>query len=1517
MSDKENVPNSVRSHYTPMDNTSFQNNRLHNQENDHRTTSSASETKYTSEMQMAESNGAPPRQPTSGPPMSPSFKVRGLKPQIWSPTQSMRSNAPAASVAAKDDNANVSAYQQQPRQNSIQDRFAVASHTPAVTGVPLAQEHDRNAFNTPNPHSGVYSPSSSSSGIISGTNSERTEELNFIQDYDRRATSALSADTEPTSVMFVERTSNEHRLPRSQNPTVTLLQKARESKDGRISLPAIDSQSSRTSTLQRPNEDDSWIRDREPSHVTRHVIHREPVKFEGIGPTNEKGLPIGLRSNIKEDNQHDWYKRMFKAIHRPEDETDYVLVKYQKPRRSSGYSPTPRNPYLSDSYMSEPESGRGDDNYSFSAAASDMENTNDYADYARTQSLPRSKASPERNVSYSSSVTPATRNYTIGNSNQPAAAATRGKESSPGYRTETSYNMASPYRNLPNKLDNYIPGNSSVSMQEAVQQEKLYNPPPETPRTQYSLTNITVGNLQPEKVIYRRGNVRALSPEEQREHYKEIQRGGDIPLSGLGMRTPQRAKERNINALTRPFKYSHTDYDRSSDFDPITARLSDQPKWTNTAYANANLYDKPVLRPYPTNRFSFFKSEFYSDPRGTTNYLDPYRRFRENLTTDGVLPAQRREVSNDFSFFRAVSGSPIPFRTSPTIQSRSQNTHTRRRVRSTSGGEADSIDAWLKKLYAELDGLDQTVAPQPDPRRYVDPGFRQQLSAQVARKCATYHKNIPASFSYVFHSPLCGTLFSTMTTTVLDDIKKDLQPNLAQSKTIASFGSKVSDTHQTNGHQSPYQRAVGVSKAVQSATSRIATKLHQPAYSRDHKDDALLAYLQRRAEKMRRLTRKLFSLSRESAPGYTNIPRSDKGRVRKLSQKYETWQRVRSGAASPISGATGFTYISPDDAWVNRTHRIRRSSSSSSLSSDKENAHKMVRSKSVPSGSHQAPVVTNNPYRHVGFDLLESSMSLDDRISSVSSFPANALDDFRRSPSSCSSASFDQHYSKYFTDSELRGMDDLKLEADIDRIAAPPSKKPLTDTGNRTLTTRDINSPYMAPSRSSGGSLERQKSLERQRSLDRQRSRTSDRDDELDLMSEYRHIDEIYEREKERRHKVQQAEEERRRHHYVPIKSPIPSDRYDSVYEDPFKFAPGRPRSASPGSVAFGRHDRARSSSVHSTYPDSELIGPCRALYSFAAQNPRELSFRQGEIVHVRQQLDANWVEGNCNNRVGIAPVSYLQSMAAEKRMRAEKPLTEGHARAKYDFNAHSQVEMSIKKGETIALIRRVDQNWYEGKIGARRGIFPVSYVEVLREVGGETVGYATYPRAPHLPSSTLPLSRPGPLSTVRPSDSNYPVSNPATPGPGSASRTNTPSLSSSASPAPRRASLVEEGSDRLRYGDDVLKEFKSQVSQISPTASPSDQLLRKSSIKSTSVLDELNIPPPPSTTVKEELDLLKREPDRCRVLYTYKAQHEDELDLREGEIITILERCDDGWFRGGNKQEQQGYFPGNYVQAL
>ncbi|XP_075241468.1 SH2/SH3 adapter protein Nck1-like [Convolutriloba macropyga] len=52
-----------------------------------------------------------------------------------------------------------------------------------------------------------------------------------------------------------------------------------------------------------------------------------------------------------------------------------------------------------------------------------------------------------------------------------------------------------------------------------------------------------------------------------------------------------------------------------------------------------------------------------------------------------------------------------------------------------------------------------------------------------------------------------------------------------------------------------------------------------------------------------------------------------------------------------------------------------------------------------------------------------------------------------------------------------------------------------------------------------------------------------------------------------------------------------------------------------------------------------------------------------------------------------------------------------------------------------------------------------------------------------------------------------------------------------------------------------------------------------------------------------------------AKVRYTYKSQRADELDLKPGEEVTVLERASDGWWRGVNKATQQaGWFPSNYV---
>ena len=43
-------------------------------------------------------------------------------------------------------------------------------------------------------------------------------------------------------------------------------------------------------------------------------------------------------------------------------------------------------------------------------------------------------------------------------------------------------------------------------------------------------------------------------------------------------------------------------------------------------------------------------------------------------------------------------------------------------------------------------------------------------------------------------------------------------------------------------------------------------------------------------------------------------------------------------------------------------------------------------------------------------------------------------------------------------------------------------------------------------------------------------------------------------------------------------------------------------------------------------------------------------------------------------------------------------------------------VFVCIFQGEFVVLLRHVDENWYEGRIGNRQGIFPVNYVEVNRQ---------------------------------------------------------------------------------------------------------------------------------------------------------------------------------------------------------
>ncbi|XP_070384575.1 vinexin-like isoform X4 [Dermacentor albipictus] len=299
----------------------------------------------------------------------------------------------------------------------------------------------------------------------------------------------------------------------------------------------------------------------------------------------------------------------------------------------------------------------------------------------------------------------------------------------------------------------------------------------------------------------------------------------------------------------------------------------------------------------------------------------------------------------------------------------------------------------------------------------------------------------------------------------------------------------------------------------------------------------------------------------------------------------------------------------------------------------------------------------------------------------------------------------------------------------------------------------------------------------------------------------------FYEDEFHKKQQRQSAELEMRRHNdnLLPSqKSPIPLDRYENSFEP----------------------------TVSRTYRPSEPKTLAKVLYNFFAQSPKEINLRKGDLVYIRRKVDTNWYEGEHHGLVGIFPVSYVEVIPAESAHLQPKRALEGLARAKFNFSAQTPAELSLFRGETVVLVRRVDPNWYEGRMGTKRGICPAAYLEVISE-----------------PQEIVP-------TTVSPKPPASPV-----------------------------------------YGP-IVSDARPQRSP----ASYSPQSRRKESPLLTS----------------SALHVDSCEPISYRVLYSYRPQHEDELELREGDTVLVIEKCDDGWYLGSSLRTGLfGTFPGNYVERI
>nr|XP_019949643.1 PREDICTED: sorbin and SH3 domain-containing protein 2-like isoform X5 [Paralichthys olivaceus] len=369
---------------------------------------------------------------------------------------------------------------------------------------------------------------------------------------------------------------------------------------------------------------------------------------------------------------------------------------------------------------------------------------------------------------------------------------------------------------------------------------------------------------------------------------------------------------------------------------------------------------------------------------------------------------------------------------------------------------------------------------------------------------------------------------------------------------------------------------------------------------------------------------------------------------------------------------------------------------------------------------------------------------------------------------------------------------------------------------------------------------------------------------------------------------------------------------------------------------------------------DEKKMKAARAKFNFQAQSPKELTLQKGDIVYIHRQVDANWFEGEHHGRAGIFPTSYVEILPpTEKPTPIKSPtlqvLDYGEAVALYNFNADLPVELSFRKGEVINITRQVDEKWMEGRISgtSRSGIFPANYVQVNKmprtkystddyspgpmspvSPGPQSPGRPLHsPRSPFSPTSLSPRPEHSPLKPSSPVPYSYPASQSRSPTQTTAPRemanqwphstyktasptnqnnhwagTHLPNQSSAT-----RAVSPSTQSSASAHRSGATAANTSRYTEPSQGAIPNQAAPSNPHVNS---LLQTHFPNNSTSTV------VQRQP--YKAVYNYRPQNSDELELREGDIVQVMEKCDDGWFVGTSERTRAfGTFPGNYVAPV
>ncbi|KYO30202.1 SH3 domain-containing kinase-binding protein 1 isoform X6 [Alligator mississippiensis] len=316
--------------------------------------------------------------------------------------------------------------------------------------------------------------------------------------------------------------------------------------------------------------------------------------------------------------------------------------------------------------------------------------------------------------------------------------------------------------------------------------------------------------------------------------------------------------------------------------------------------------------------------------------------------------------------------------------------------------------------------------------------------------------------------------------------------------------------------------------------------------------------------------------------------------------------------------------------------------------------------------------------------------------------------------------------------------------------------------------------------------------------------------------------------------------------------------------------------------------------------------------FDYKAQHDDELTITVGDIITNIRKEDGGWWEGQLKGRRGLFPDNFVREIKKDMKKESlankppEKPISEvsngsplllsetiirtnkkgernrrRRCQVAFSYMPQNEDELELKVGDIIEVVGEVEEGWWEGILNGKTGMFPSNFIKELSDSEDAGIAQEEQITKPSLKDATGSESDGGDSSSTKSEGAN-----------------------GAAPIQPKKVKGVGFGDI---FKDKPIK-LRPRSIEVENDFLPVEKTVGK------------KLPPAAATQepMKIEADNRTKVKEYCKVIFPYEAQNDDELTIKEGDIVMLLSKdcIDVGWWEG-ELNGRRGVFPDNFVKLL